>query len=852
MINKWNFSKLAMGLGLLASGFAFANSPTNTPPPQSPAAQKSSAYEPKHTWKPYFTRANNFQYKEAVFSQINLGVGFLYFSDIVGNIGNMPTNIFSMIGSAPDKEDLSYSKTPLFEYVIGYQFANWIKFGLSYQNQSNIYLQTRTLAATGGTDPNARVQFGSEIQLNSLIGKLYFELPYPLIIKALSFSPYIGGGPGVSWQSWYNITDRIFQIQNGVFIGTDVPYRQKTIANIAAMIDAGIKVHSAYPNSSFSMTAGCKYNYWGQTRNLGKLEQQGNFKRGLIKPFRIKSLYSFAPYIGFLWDFPVSETIINNRSTNTEDMFFLSPDKIYKQPCVTAQLNIGPTFLYFSKLRGNLAASPQSLFFGTGSSVPLKNSLSYVRSPLVEYILAYKANRWLEMGLSYQYLNQTMISSRWLPGTGENMFASALSQFQSYLNLNAIMARFSLDIITGVIKNMAFTPFISAGVGPSWQSWTDSVIQRTAVVTNNFNNNFLYLRDTIVANASWMGDAGIKVRNSNPDFLFSLVAGCKYNQWGQVRNIGKITKQNGLSMGLTHPITVKMMYSFTPYLGMQWDFPVDYNYVVQPKNKCIYTWAPFFINTKNIQKRFSLFVQANVGPGLLFFDKIRGNFGGMPWVNFTQHGLSPFKSHLRYNITPLYEFIIGYRFLQWFQSAISYQTQKSIFVSTAPLVGFNAVTSSGASIRGAKNQLRAQLTLDAFMIKLYFEAPWAMVFKGYAFTMFIAGSPGIGWQSWTNIRVNRIMNAESSVGLSSFNQSLRQKIIANFVWMAESGISVRNASPNFPFSGVFGCKYIQWGQSRNIGKMSQQANNMRLAITQPFSIKVLGSIVPYIGLQWNF
>ncbi len=817
---------------------------------------KENSYQPKDQWMPYFNWVGDFQKNEAVFAELNIGIGFLYFIDVKGNLGNQPATIFSMIGSTPDKRDLSYSKTPIFEYIVGYRFNQWMKAAISYQNQSNIYLQTRTLLSSQGTDPNARLQFGSDIQLNSLMGKYYFELPWHMIIKKLAFSLYGAGGVGVSWQTWSNIVDRISQTQNPLFagpdfIGTDIPYRQKSIANVAAMIDAGFRIYSLKRAPNFSMTLGCKYIYWGQTRNLGKLEQQANFKRGLIKPFSIKTVYSFAPYLGLDWNFPVTKGyVINSKSAHSDHIFFTSPKSVYKQPCVTAQVNIGPNFLFFSKLRGDLAGLPQALLFGSGPSIPLNRRLSYTKSPLIEYVLGYRVSRWLEMGISYQYQNETMLISRWLPGSGPRAIASSLNQFKSYLNLNAIMAKFSFDLLSGVINSMAFTPFISAGVGPSWQSWTDIKIERTGVFTGNYNNNFIYLRDAIIANASWMADAGIKVRNATPDFLFSFVAGCKYNQWGQVRNIGKVSQQNGASMGLFKPITAKIMYSFTPYLGMQWDFPACYTYTINSKS--INTWVPFITNAKNLQKRFSLFTQANMGPGILFFDKIRGNFGGVPAANFVQNGSSPFRGHLRYNITPVFEFILGYRFLQWFKAAISYQTQKSIFISTQPILGAGAVTQAGIPLRGVKNQFRAHLTLDAFMLKLYFELPYPLVFKGYAISPYIAASNGAGWQSWKNMRVNRLINAEASIGLSSSNQGIRQKIIANYVWMAEAGFRVRNASPNFPFSGLFGCKYIQWGQTRNIGKLDQQANNLRLGLLRPFKIKVLGSIAPYVGLQWNF
>ena len=466
------YAKISFCLCFLATFHLFAQSSNENSIPSAKESAARSSFQPKNRWIPYFTWAGNFQPRKSVFSEVNIGIGFLYFSGVEGNLGNKPQFLFSMIGSTPDKRDLSYSKTPLFEYIVGYRFNHWFKGALSYQNQSNIYLQTRTLLSTNGTDPSARLQFGSDVQLNSLMSKYYFELPWPMVIKKMAFSLYAAGGVGVSWQTWSNMTDRIFQTQGGDYTGTDIPYRQKTIPNVAAMMDAGLKINTALCGSNFSMTAGCKYNYWGQTRNLGKFEQQGNFKRGLIKPFRIKTLYSFAPYLGMHWNFPVSKGyMINGQSAHTDKMFFVSPRCVHKYPCITGQVNIGPTFLFFSKLRGDLACQPEALFFGSGTSIPLNRRLSYVKSPLVECVLGYRPLRWLEMGISYLYLNETMILSRYLPGSGSQAFASSLNQFRSYLNLNAFMAKFSLDLGSAVIQNMAFTPFISAAVGPSWQSW---------------------------------------------------------------------------------------------------------------------------------------------------------------------------------------------------------------------------------------------------------------------------------------------------------------------------------------------------------------------------------------------
>ena len=67
------------------------------------------------------------------------------------------------------------------------------------------------------------------------------------------------------------------------------------------MIDIGMRIQSAYPNSKFSLIIGTKYNQWGQARSIGKMTQQGAHKIALGHPLIIKTVYQFAPYLGVQW-----------------------------------------------------------------------------------------------------------------------------------------------------------------------------------------------------------------------------------------------------------------------------------------------------------------------------------------------------------------------------------------------------------------------------------------------------------------------------------------------------------------------------------------------------------------------
>ncbi|MFK5283582.1 hypothetical protein ACI3PL_28810, partial [Lacticaseibacillus paracasei] len=80
-------------------------------------------------------------------------------------------------------------------------------------------------------------------------------------------------------------------------------------------------------------------------------------------------------------------------------------------------------------------------------------------------------------------------------------------------------------------------------------------------------SNQLFFRAKYCANFVWGADAGIKIQNALPSNHFSIKAGCKYNQWGQARNIGGLDDQGQLPLGLNHPFSIKTVYSFAPYLG---------------------------------------------------------------------------------------------------------------------------------------------------------------------------------------------------------------------------------------------------------------------------------------------
>jgi len=128
-----------------------------------------------------------------------------------------------------------------------------------------------------------------------------------------------------------------------------------------------------------------------------------------------------------------------------------------------------------------------------------------------------------------------------------------------------------------IVKSLSIAPHLAVGVGPGWQSWTNikmNYISATDSLQTGFNSNGgpLFLSQKISANAVWMIDLGFRAQSVYPNGQFSALVGCKYNQWGQARSIGKLTQQGAWNQGLRQPIRAKSLYSFVPYLGFQWNF----------------------------------------------------------------------------------------------------------------------------------------------------------------------------------------------------------------------------------------------------------------------------------------
>ncbi|MCH9632229.1 MAG: hypothetical protein S4CHLAM6_05590 [Chlamydiae bacterium] len=275
------------------------------------SGKSSTDYQAVNSWTPYFTWIGNVQDQNmTMFTQFNVGVGFLYFSKVRGNFNTIPTLVNGVNANTfiPFKGDINYNRTPVFQYSVGYRIYNWFKVSLALEHQNGVNIQTDALPgiALTGRVSNATVptaQFRASLGLNAIFPKLTFELPWPMIWKNWLNALYLSAGVGPCWQSWTDV--RVFDQYTAASLQTSFvnTLNQKYPASAFWQIDSGIRSKMATPNSNISFLLGCRFSSWGQIRNVGQLDQQGRWNFGLAKPFRAKMLYSFVPYIGMQWNF---------------------------------------------------------------------------------------------------------------------------------------------------------------------------------------------------------------------------------------------------------------------------------------------------------------------------------------------------------------------------------------------------------------------------------------------------------------------------------------------------------------------------------------------------------------------
>lgn len=278
-------------------------------------AKKNGQYEGVDSWTPYFTNVCNVQNDEnRTFALSTVGVGFIYFSKVKGDLSLTPAPARSVTANTVTKKvgGFSYNRTPVYDLIVGYRVLDWLQIGGAIQAQNNISFQSRFAPSfvpnnvrRQSTATLPKTQFRANIDLNSVYLKAMFEIPWVMILKSWMYALYGNVGVGAAWQSWTDVrqyvqyTNTTTQLQ-ATFVNT---LNQKYGANVFWQIDAGIRAKSAALNATVSFVIGCKFNSWGKIPNIGSLNQQGSWNFGFKKPYSARLLYSFAPYIGLQWNF---------------------------------------------------------------------------------------------------------------------------------------------------------------------------------------------------------------------------------------------------------------------------------------------------------------------------------------------------------------------------------------------------------------------------------------------------------------------------------------------------------------------------------------------------------------------
>ncbi len=827
-----------------------------------------------NSWEPYWVAAKEIEEEKYLFFQTNIGVGFLYFDKVRGNIGALPASEFRINGSIPLQGRLRYNRTPLFEFLLGYQELSWVSAAISYQHQSSVTVFTKFIDSQNAfVDPGEIVrdpqgQFRSDFSIDAFMLKGYVEFPWPMIWKMTAYTPYLGAGIGMGWQSWTRVEDDLTSnftsnFQDGafrVYLSNQLFFRAKYCANFVWGADAGIKIQNALPSNHFSIKAGCKYNQWGQARNLGKGADQDGATYRLIKPFSIKTVYSFAPYLGFQWNIPNSSfslppDMVGGRAADTWKPYFVDGSELQLPRAIFSQFTAGIGFLYFAGVKGALTIGPLGGYSTNYGECPGKFSLGYNRTPVIEYIFGFRISPWFKAGFSKQFQSNIYIQTK--DKRNINGVIPAFSQFQANLNLLSGGLKIYLEIPKPLIwKNLAYAYFLSGTAGPCWQSWNRMGVVIKAQNGTSALSSLFPLRSKVVPNPYFMADTGLKIKNARFDVNFYMIAGCKYSYWGAARNLGKIDQQYpSYRVGLVEPFQIKTLYSFVPYLGVQWDFGSAYQYTHKKPylidGKDVSAHLPFVAKIKGLYKERPFFTQVNTGVGFLYFDQVRSNLAGVPAAgNFSDLGSYEYSGKPSYNRTPLFEFLIGRRIFDWWSIVLSYQSQGSVAIST-PLLKPTTPPPSTTVYSDSRASFVANFRVDAIMPKLYFHSPWSLVWMRVVSNPYIAVGAGIGWQSWTRIDVQRPTIITSADLPEQLNQSLNQKISANAVWTIDCGFKSCVAYPGARLSTTLGIKFNDWGQARSMGSIDS-LNGSRTGIFKPFKVLMVYSFAPYFGVQFNF
>lgn len=262
---------------------------------------KSKSSQPANTWKPKFRNKRNIEQPTPFFVNMNAGLGLLYFAHTQGAMcldnSQIPRN-------ARIRRGWSYNRGILSEAVLGWNLStitqklDWLSLGLGVLHQGNTNLSIQTNTETVQGNAGTVYTFRANVDFNTVVGKFILSFPHSLIIKTIATNAYLGLSVGPCWQGWYHLN-----LHNSN--GTVTYFENKVSANCFFGADIGFKIRSLCPNSNLSGVCGIKFNYWGQARSMGysydQVLRNGDqpFAYFLQNPLRVRSVYQWAPYIGF-------------------------------------------------------------------------------------------------------------------------------------------------------------------------------------------------------------------------------------------------------------------------------------------------------------------------------------------------------------------------------------------------------------------------------------------------------------------------------------------------------------------------------------------------------------------------
>ncbi|MCH9633454.1 MAG: hypothetical protein S4CHLAM7_01790 [Chlamydiae bacterium] len=830
----------------IAKSYSEMSAPKKQPKYYSKKRQRQKDILSRKSWKPHFEDGNYLDVDNAIYLRTDLGLGLLYFSGISGNL---QSNQYSGTFNSRINKNLSYNRSLLYEFIFGYRFHSHFKVAFGYLHQSNVTVQTKLIQIDH--DELDRAQLVSNLSLNGLLAKFYLETPWPLYIKHTMTNFYLGLGVGAGWQSWTDVNYNTPALIGGSYESDIIPLKQRISPNPIYSADAGFKIQPAIINSLYSLQLGCKFNLWGSSKNIGALSNQGASKAALKKPFKIKNVYQWAPYLSFQWNFPIEPPLPKRYSHNISITG------------LATQFNVGLGLLYFKKVRGNLTTKPSTDGSNNQAvhSSRVSSDVGYNYTPLFEYLVQHRFNDYFQLALSYQNQSNISIQTKTVPSQTSNDFPGSNGRFSSYLSLNSLSAKFyflvpiwNLDwLVRRPLKLLNFTPYFGFGTGPGWQTWYNNSV--TQIGEQTTSRGFVYtgytqpIKQKISTNMVLNLDWGFLLTHKNPSVYFSFVAGCKFNYWGQARNIGKLSQQGSYSLGLNDPIKIKKIHQWAPYLGVQWNFPTTPQ---KPQIKYLgekspNTWIPYFINLELFETKKALLTQFNVGYGTLYFSGVKGNLAPIPKFDPDYVRDVPIKGRLNYNKSPLFDYLLGYQWTPHIKFYLSWQHQANVTVQTQVLHTFNQ---SPVPEQNQREIYTADLVLDAITAKVYFELPWSTVFKNYVYTPYFAMGLGPSFQTWKRANAN-LLYTDSAGIFNTDSLTLRQKMDLSCAFLCDTGLRLQSAYPGSSFSALVGLKFNLWGQARSMGKLSQQYSP-RYGLSGPISIKTIYQWAPYLGVQWSF